>query len=401
MRVRQNTGGDRLGNRGGNIVCSKCVLNSSFPGIFFDDEGVCSICRQYEETYASAQKQKEQLPEKRRILEQLCDDARKQKKQFDVLVPLSGGKDSMYVLYLAVKELGLKPLAFTLDNGYLTQFARDNIDRACRILGVEHIYYCMDPKLMQDLFGFFMKKTGYFCSICMRAIGMATERVAEMYDVPLVFGGSASKVELPTAPEMFQAGAPGFVRNVFKGEPLAHACDRLTYNGSWKRRFGYHLFWWGAQRRLRLCAWVNLPAYVEWNYDTMFRTIREELGWQSPSGKEEEHIDCAIHKASAYIHDRRWKGSEIHRLTYAGLIMAGQLTREEALQKLENEPPPEYPESDLKFFLDEIKMTQKEFDKYIDMGPRYVAYRPQPNKIIAMARTIKRKVFTRLGLRKA
>lgn len=401
MQARQYIGDSRLENRGDEIVCSRCVLNSSFPGISFDNEGVCSICREYEEKHASAQKQKEQLPEKRKVLDQLCDDARRQKKQFDVLVPLSGGKDSMYVLYLTVKELGLKPLAFTLDNGYLTQHARDNIDRACRILGVEHIYYCMDPKLMQSLFGFFMRKTGYFCSICMRAIGMATELVAEMYDIPLVFGGSASKVELPTASEMFQAGAPDFVRNVFKGEEFADDCSRLIYNGSLKRRFGYHLFWWSSQRRLRVCAWVNLPAYVDWNYDTMFRTIREELGWQSPSGKEEEHIDCAIHKASAYIHDRRWKGSEIYRLTYAGLIMAGQLTRAEALQKLENEPAPEYPESDLKIFLNDIKMTQEEFDKYIDMGPRYVGYRSQPSKMFKLARKAKRKVFSGLGLKKA
>jgi hypothetical protein len=382
-------------------ICSRCVLNDSFPGITFDEQGVCSVCRDYERKFASAQEQKRLLPERRRILDQLCADAKKKKRTFDVLVPLSGGKDSMYVLYLAVQELGLRPLAFTLDNGYLTQLARDNIDRACTRLGVEHVYYCMDPQLMRQLFGLFMRKTGYFCSVCMRAIGMATELTAEMHDIPLVFSGSASKVELPTAPEMFQEGDPAFIQNVLDGEPLAKTGGRLTYRGSWKRQIGYHLFWWSTQRRLRMCAWVNLPSYVDWNYDVMFRTIREELGWQSPTGREEEHIDCAIHKASAYVHDRRWKGSEIQRLTYAGLIMAGQMTRDEALHKLETEPLPEYSDEDLSFFLDDIQMTREEFDRYIDMGPRYVAYRPEPSRAFDVARTVKRRVFTGLGLKKA
>jgi hypothetical protein len=150
-----------------------------------------------------------------------------------------------------------------------------------------------------------------------------------------------------------------------------------------------------------MCAWVNLPSYVDWNYDVMFRTLREELGWQSPTGREEEHIDCAIHKASAYVHDRRWKGSEIQHLTYAGLIMAGQMTREEALHKMETEPLPEYSDEDLSFFLEDIQMTREEFDRYIDMGPRYVGYRPEPSRAFDVARGLKRRMFAGLGLKKA
>lgn len=376
-------------------TCTRCVLNSTFPGITFDHDGVCSVCHGYEKKYSSIKSQRDKLPEQRKILEQLCQDAKQKKRQFDVLVPLSGGKDSMYVLYIAVKELGLRPLAFTLDNGYLTEYARDNIDRACRILGVEHIYYCMDPRLMQQMFGFFIKKSGYFCSICMRAIGMATERVAEMYDIPLVFGGSSAKVELPTAPEMFQPGEIHFVRNMFKGEQLPDGYQRLLYEGSLKRRIGYRLFWWGAQSRLRVCAWVNLPSYIDWNYEKMFHTICKELGWQSPSGKAEEHIDCAVHKASAYVHNRRWQGSEIYRLTFAGMIMAGQMTREAALKQLE-EKQPDYEEADLAILLQDIKMSKEEFDRYIDMGPRYVAFRKKDSKLWQYARQLKRWLFAML-----
>lgn len=375
-------------------VCTKCVLNSSFPGISFDNNGVCSRCRDYEQRYASFKKQKEELPQKRIILDQLCRDAKNKKKQFDALVPLSGGKDSMYVLYIAVKELGLKVLAFTMDNGYLTEYARGNIDRACKILGVEHIYYRMDPSLMRCLFRLSIEKTGYFCSVCMRAIEMTTARIADMYDIPLVFGGSASKVELPVASEMFQPGEVNFFKNVFKGESLPSGYERLLYKGSIKRRIGYHLFWWGSQRRVWICAWVNLPTYIDWDYNTMYRTIREELGWQSPTGKDEEHIDCAVHKASAYIHDRRWKNSEKDRLTLAGLIMAGQLKRDEALTRIKKSYLSEYKDEDLSLLLNDINMTKTEFDNLIDMGPRYVNYRHKRGNLWRSAARIKRMLFS-------
>lgn len=380
------------------IMCTRCVLTSSFPGISFDADGVCSVCRDYERKFRSSREQKKDWPGKRRILDRLCHDARRKGRAFDVLVPLSGGKDSMYVLYLAVKELGLRPLAFTLDNGYLTQCARDNIDRACARLGVEHVYYCMDPTLMQSLFALAMRKTGYFCSVCMRAINMATERIAGMYDIPLVFAGSAANVELPTSPEMFQPGDVAFVRNMFRGEELPDGADRLLYSGSLKRRIGYRLFWWGSQRRLRVCAWLNLPDYIEWDYGAMFRTIRNELGWQSPTGNDDEHIDCGIHKASAYLHNRRWKGSEIPRLTLAGLIMAGQMTRKEALEKLDRMPTEPY-DHEIDKLLEGMKMSRENFDRYIDMGPRYVAYRRQRGAFVKFASAAKHRAFSLLGIR--
>lgn len=380
-------------------VCTRCVLNASFPGIEFDEEGVCSVCRSYERAHAGSTDRPGDLAARRRDLDRLCADAKAKRRRFDVLVPLSGGKDSMYVLYRAVRELSLKPLAFTMDNGYLTQVARDNIDRACRILGVEHVYYRMDPALMRGLFRLFMEKTGYFCSICMRAIGMATERVAEMYDAPLVFGGSAASVELPTAPSMFQSGEPGFIRNVLKGEALESAAGRLLYEGSLKRRIGYRLFWWGPQKRVRLCAWINLPDYLEWDYDTMFKTIRDELGWSSPTGGDEEHVDCALHKASAYVHDRRWKGSDIRTLTCAGLIHSGQQSREAAMEKLRSEPGPVLTDADLRPFLDDIGLSRERFDQCIDQGPRYVEYRPKPRPARRVLSAVKGRVFRMLGLR--
>lgn len=376
------------------MICTKCVLPDTFPGINFDENGVCSVCRQHEEEWGNWDKK---LVGKSEILVQICNDSKKKRKEFDVLVPLSGGKDSMYVLYYAVKVLGLKTLAYTLDNGYLTEHARNNINRACDILGVEHIYYCIDPKVANDLFGLFMRKTGIFCSFCMRCIGMATEIVAEMYDVPLVFSGSSARTELPLSPDMFQSGPIEYCKNVLKGERPEKYYKRFLYQGSLKRKIGYRTFWWGSQKRIRICAWINLPDYIEWDYNKIYDIITNELGWKVPPG-EKEHTDCGIHAVTTYMHNRRFPNMNIRLLTLARLIQSGQKSRDEALSILER-PEEEVSEDLLNWFLKRINISREEFDRFIDAGPRHLQYRPKPSLVWEYARGLKKVLFKVLKIR--
>jgi hypothetical protein len=320
-------------------------------------------------------------------LERICRAAKNKHKEFDALVPLSGGKDSTYVLYVAQKELGLKCLAYTLDFGYLSEHARDNIERTCRKLGVEHIYYCMDPGLINRLFALFIKKTGWFCSVCMRAIQMSTFRIADMYQIPLIIKGSSMRTEVPHSREMFQGGDPAHVCSVLKGEPIAQECKRLCSRGaSIQRRIGYMLFLLSGQKRLISSAYLNLADYMEWDYNIMQDTICKELSWTAPT--ESEHMDCLIHPIQRYIHDRRFPDLTLRRLTYARHVMAGLMTREEALRKLEDEPEKQCPEDVMNMFLKNINMTREEFDKYVDMGPRHLQYHPEPGLALRLAKKV-------------
>jgi N-acetyl sugar amidotransferase len=356
-------------------ICNRCILTSSYPRIHFDNEGVCSICREYDQW---SQKREFDLLNNQKLLEKICTEARNKKKDFDALIPLSGGKDSTYVLYVARKKLGLRCLAYTLDTGYLSDHAKKNIENTCKILGVEHLYYRFDPELMNRLFGLFIKKTGWFCSVCMRAIAMTTSLMADLYRVPLIITGTSLSTELPLSREMIQLGTVDHVRNVLKGESIVSESERLLISNSLRRKIGYLLFLLSKKRHLRTYAWFNLSEYVDWNYDIILNTIREELDWTSPS--EAEHMDCIIHPLQKYIHDRRFPGSEMERLTLARLIMAGQISREEALRKLEKSSS-QCPDSVMNLFLDNIKMSKEEFDKYIDMGPRHLQFNSKPGLI--------------------
>jgi len=361
------------------------VLNNSFPRIHFDDTGVCSVCQEYDQWWGEWNSRKR---EKRKILEKICKQAKNKHKEFDALVPLSGGKDSTYVLYVAQKELGLNCLAYTLEIGYLSNHAKNNIDSTCRKLGVEHLYYCLDPQLTNKLFRLFIKKTGWFCSVCMRAIQMSTFRIAEMYHVPLIIKGSSMRTELPLSREMFQGGDPAHFCSVLKGEPLTQKSNRLCFRGaSMQRQMGYLFFLLSGQKRLTSYAYFNLADYVDWDYDIIYNTIRKELSWTAPN--ESEHMDCIIHPIQKYIHNRRFPDLDMRKLTYARLVMAGLMNRDEALRKLEDEPSEPCPESVMNLFLTNLKMTKEEFDKYVDMGPRHLQYHPK----LGLGLRIARKIF--------
>jgi glutamine---fructose-6-phosphate transaminase (isomerizing) len=109
--------------------CSKCVLPESFPSITFDKNDICNFCNAYSKNIFLGEKK-------------LFDDAKSwqnYESYNDVLVPLSGGRDSCYGLHYVKKELGLNPVAYTYDWGFITDHARKNISRICGELNVEHI----------------------------------------------------------------------------------------------------------------------------------------------------------------------------------------------------------------------------------------------------------------------
>jgi hypothetical protein len=349
-------------------VCTRCVLNSSFPRLTFDSQGMCSICREYDKWTNGWQSK---LPEMRKILNKICAKAKIKNKEFDALIPFSGGKDSSFVLYVAEKELGLNCLAYTADNGYLSEHAKINIDKTCRKLGVEHVYYRFNPKLMNRLFSLFIRKTGYPCSACMRAIATGRNALSEMYDIPLVIQGTSLRTELPLSREMAEHGRLPHVRSVLKGEPIANECKRFLSDMSMRRKFGHLLFRLSGKKNPITYAWFNLADYIEWDYKVIADTLQSEFDWTSP--EETEHMDCIIHPIQKYIQNRRFPNLDLDRLRFARLVMAGQITREEALQRIEK-PTEQCPESILNLFLKNVEMSKYEFDNFIDMGPRHLNY---------------------------
>ena len=90
--------------------CTRCVMPETHETISFDEEGVCNICRQQE-----YKKESIDWTAKKSELMAIADKFRG-KHAYDVIIPFSGGKDSAFTAWYAVKELGLKPLIVSFDH---------------------------------------------------------------------------------------------------------------------------------------------------------------------------------------------------------------------------------------------------------------------------------------------
>lgn len=208
--------------------CSRCILPNTLQGIHYDEEGVCNYCRSFERDFANW----EQIAERKKSeFEALLEHARKLNRPYDCMVPLSGGKDSTFALYLASKVYNLKCLAVTYDNGFLTQPAKNNIASALAATTADHIFYRMNKKTSIAMFRTFLTRTGEFCNSCMRGINYSIEMATRTYKIPLVIKGSGRRVQyVSQITELSGLNTPSFVRNVIRNEKVERQVQQFGRN---------------------------------------------------------------------------------------------------------------------------------------------------------------------------
>ena len=171
-------------------VCTKCVLPASFPGITFDEEGVCNHCRRFESFAATGVQRVEYQNKLSQLLHQHKDH------QYQVLVAYSGGKDSTYTLKLLKEKYGAKVLAFTFDNGFISPMAINNIRRVCENLGVKHMMIHYEQEMLNGLFRHAadndmyamktMERASTICTICSGFFKSAAMMTALDMDIPFI-----------------------------------------------------------------------------------------------------------------------------------------------------------------------------------------------------------------------
>lgn len=117
--------------------CKRCTMNNQRPSstiefknkpgdkkevIVFDEEGVCAACKYVEK------KMKIQWDEREKQLGEVCDRFRRNDGRFDVIVPGSGGKDSIMAAYILKHKYNMHPILVTWPPQFYTRVGRRNFD---------------------------------------------------------------------------------------------------------------------------------------------------------------------------------------------------------------------------------------------------------------------------------
>lgn len=349
--------------------CRRCILTDEVPGVRIGEDGQCSVCTAHDREYGAWTQVRDQ---RKAELEGLFGAARRARRRYDAVVPLSGGKDSTYVLYLARKVYGLRTLAVTYDNGFLTEHARKNITRAVDTLASDHVVIRLAWPLQQALYRHFFLRTGFFCPACMSGIDYAVDTAAASHRIPLVLKGTSKRTEEHVAPEFFVPSSPDFYRAVVEDDPI-RAQSPIDLGVPWHRRIAGK-FPLRTQVRWHWGTSINVPDYLEWNYDQIFRTIREEVGWQANT-LDAEHSDCAVDPTVNYIRRRKYPAVTPELTRFAKLVTIGQMTREQAQRKVaEASEHADVEPASLEVLLRSLNLDRAQFDEVLSDRSRHVPY---------------------------
>jgi len=173
-------------------------MPDSRPGISFDNDGVCSACRAYE--------QQKQIDWNQRYgeLEKLCDKYRGMNgNSYDCAIAVSGGKDSHYQVHLMKEVMGMNPILFTVEDNFpMTNAGIHNLKNISEEFGCNIISLKPDIKTQKKLMRYTFEKYGKPTWFIDRLIYTFPLHMALKFNTPLlvygenvsyVYGGNASE----------------------------------------------------------------------------------------------------------------------------------------------------------------------------------------------------------------
>ncbi len=304
------------------VRCSRCLYDENTPAIQFDHRGVCNYCRLHDsldEAYPSGE-------EGEQVLRDLAAKIKFQgrRKPFDVVVGVSGGCDSSYLLYKA-KDLGLRPLAVHFDNTWDSTIAVENIHTVLKNLDVELFTYVVDNEEYDDLYRSFLK-AGVPDLEAPTDIGLAAVlyRAAEKYGVKYIFEGHSFRTE-GISPLGWLYMDARYIQTIQK-----------TYGTKKLKTFPNLWFWsqmkWMVMKRIKK---IRPLWYVSHHKEQTKKFLADRFNWQWYGG---HHLENRITEFyHTYFLPRRFDIDQ--RINgYSALIRSGQMQRSEGLERIRKPP---------------------------------------------------------------
>ena len=337
--------------------CVQCVMDTSDPDITFNSDGLCSHCQNYE---ARKQAFVPETEEGKRLLEKMVAACKKagKGKSYDCVIGVSGGVDSSYVAYL-VNKLGLRPLAVHLDNGWNSELAVSNIRNLLQKLGIELHTYVLDWESFLDLQLAFLRSSTPDSEIPSdHAIVALMRSVADKEGVPVIWGVNFSSEAI--LPQAWSRGHMDwtYIKNVHQKFGKKKLVNYPHYS-VWK------LIYYNRLRRQKL---FNILNYIPYNKEEAKKLLLEETGWRDYGGKHYESIYTRIFQS--YILPVKFNFDK-RKAHYSSLILANQMTREEALKALEANPFDEQTiEKDIEFLTKKLQISRADFDGIMKAEPK-------------------------------
>ncbi|NDB51748.1 MAG: N-acetyl sugar amidotransferase [Nitrosopumilaceae archaeon] len=166
-----------------------CYPENCRPSILFDEHGVCSGCRTFEQRRSETVNWKEKQQELATLLESYKEQARKNNAPYDCIIPISGGKDSHFQAHLITQIYKMKPLFVAYNHAYNTAVGMRNLTNMVDKFGCDLIRYTTNPKTARKISRYMLKKVGDITWHYHAGIMTFPIQIAVRYRIPLMIWG--------------------------------------------------------------------------------------------------------------------------------------------------------------------------------------------------------------------
>lgn len=326
-------------------------MDTSDPSIRFNEKGESDYCENFDQIIKPSWNTDERgRADLMKIAEQIKAEGKG--KDFDCIIGLSGGLDSSYTAYVAKEIMGLRPLLFHVDAGWNTDQAVGNIEKLVNGLGLDLYTEVIDWEEMKDLQVAFLKSQISDQDLPQdAAFFSALYKFARKHKIKYILTGGNFSTECCREPEEW-GGYPGIDVTLFndiqkkfgtkrlKNFPLV---DILTYKIYYKYFYG-----------MEVVKPLNLVPYIKKEAENL---LIEKFDWQPFQHKHHESRFTRFYED--YWLPRKF-GFEKRRAHFSSLILTGQMTREEALNRIR------HPELDEHFLKQEFRYVANKLDLSVE-----------------------------------
>ena len=353
--------------------------------IQFDENGICDHCNTYDNHTLPNWIRDDAGKAKLQELIRKVQDAGKG-HDFDCIIGMSGGVDSSYLAYLAVREYGLRPLIFHVDAGWNSQIAVNNIERLVDGLDIDLFTEVIDWQEMRDLqLAFFKSGVSHIDTPQDHVFFATMYAFAAKHNVKYIFTGgnlSTECVRNPVEWMYFQSDVTQLrdIHRKFGKHPLR---SFPTTNILWHKLYLPYI------KGIKVVRPLDYGIY---NKQAAMQLLQDEFGWQPYPQKHFESRFTRFYES--YWLPVRF-GYDVRRVQFSSLILTGQMQREEALEKLKSLPyDTEQVEHELDFIAKKLEISVDELVSYREIPHKtYRDYKSQ-----GWIYTIGRRLFKVLGL---
>jgi N-acetyl sugar amidotransferase len=283
--------------------CLRCVYpENAKPTILIDDDGICSGCRVQEKKRAIDWESREKSL--RELLAQYKSKTKARGGIYDCIIPVSGGKDSHYQVYLAKKVYGLNPLLVTYNHVFNTKLGVRNLRNLVMRFECDLVRFTSRMDAIRKIDRLMLEKIGDITWHYHTGIYTLPFQIAVEKKIPLILWGEhgnsemTGMVSLEDMPEFTKWYRQEYVMR-------GHTVDQLVEDGSTgitPEDVAPFRFPEAAQMEELGVRGIYLGAYVNWHHLHIAKMMVEKYNFKLAEGPRERTFSL-FHKIDDHAND--------------------------------------------------------------------------------------------------